>query len=91
MVDDNKQWKLLFTKRATKDAKKLGKSNLKQKTESLLNLLEQDPFCLPYKKLIGDFDGYCSRRINIQHRLVYKIIPEKKEVIIISMWTHYHD
>jgi len=87
------RWELLFSKRASKDAKKIAKSNLKGKVEKLLDLIEIDPFSTapPYKKLIGDFKGYYSRRINMQHRLVYKIDPKKRKVIVLSMWTHYDD
>lgn len=86
-------WRLLFSKRAQKDASKLKKSNLKDKAEELLNILEKDPLQNPppLKKLVGDFDGYYSRRINIQHRLVYSVDEVKKQVRIISMWHHYDD
>lgn len=93
MVKKRNVWKLLFAKRATQDAKKLRSSNLKHKAEELLDLLEQDPFTNPpsFEKLIGDFDGYYSRRINIQHRIVYLVDNKNHEVLVLSMWTHYHD
>ena len=82
---------LLFTRQAQKDAKKLSSSNLKKKTEEILQLLQSEPFCdyPPYEKLIGDLTGSFSRRINIQHRIVYQVMEEEKVVKIIRMWTHY--
>ncbi len=87
------KWKLLFSKRAVKDAKKLGSANLKSKADKILDLLETNPLTNPppFKKLIGTFKGYYSRRLNLQHRIVYKIDARKKEVIILAMWTHYDD
>jgi Txe/YoeB family toxin of toxin-antitoxin system len=84
-------WKLIYTKQAQKDAKKISSSGLKNKVSSLLEILIENPFQTPppYEKLIGDLTGAYSRRINIQHRLVYEVIPEKKIVKIIRMWTHY--
>ena len=84
-------WQLYYTKQALKDAKKLASSNLRPQAERLLEILKKDPFQSPpaYEKLVGDLDGAWSRRINIQHRLVYQIYPEKKAVKIIRMWTHY--
>ena len=84
-------WELLFTKQAQKDAKKIASSGLRPKAEELLNILSKDPFQEPppFKKLIGDLAGAYSRRINIQHRLVYQVIEEKKIVKIIHMWTYY--
>ena len=84
-------WKLVYTKQAQKDAKKVSSSGLKNKASSLLEILKENPFQTPppYEKLIGDLTGAYSRRINIQHRLVYEVIPEKKIVKIIRMWTHY--
>ncbi len=88
-----KKWQLLFSKRAQNDSKKLKKSNLKSKAESLLDLLEDDPLQSPLsiKKLVGDYSEYYSRRINIQHRLVYSVHQEHHTVRIISMWHHYDD
>ena len=85
------KYKLVFTKQAQKDAKKIGSSGLKPKAQKLLNLLENDPMKQypPYEKLLGDLSGAYSRRINIQHRLVYQVLEEKKIVKVIRMWTHY--
>ncbi len=84
-------WKLLYTKHAQKDAKKLAKSNLKPKAQALLELLADDPFHSPppFEKLTGDLSGAYSRRINIQHRLVYQVLPEERIVKVLRMWTHY--
>lgn len=84
-------WTLLFTKQAQKDAKNISRSGLKPKAESLLNLLARNPFQTPppYEKLVGDLAGAYSRRINIQHRLIYQVMEEVKTVKIIRMWTHY--
>ncbi len=84
-------WKLVYTKQAQKDAKKLASSNLKEKAEELLAVLEENPFQNPppYEKLIGDLSGAYSRRINIQHRLVYEVIESEQVVKIVRMWTHY--
>lgn len=84
-------WQLVFTKQAQKDAKKLAAAGLKRKAEELLKILAQNPFQTPppYEKLIGDLLGAYSRRINIQHRLVYQIYADEKTVKIIRMWTHY--
>lgn len=84
-------WRLVYTKQAQKDAKKLASSNLKEKAEELLVVLKKDPFQNPppYEKLVGDLSGVYSRRINIQHRLVYEVIESEQVVKIIRMWTHY--
>ena len=84
-------YKLLFTKQAQKDAKKIASANLKAKASSILDLLKIDPFAdyPPYEKLIGDLAGAYSRRINIQHRIVFQVLEDKKIVKIIRMWTHY--
>lgn len=84
-------YKLLFTKQANKDAKKIKKSGLKNKTQELLKLLQNDPFKTPppFKKLVGDLSGAYSRRINIQHRLIYQVYKDIKTVKVLSMWTHY--
>ena len=84
-------WRVVFTKQTQKDAKKLSASGLKQKAEALINILRENPYQVtpPFKKPIGDLAGAYSRRINIQHRLVYQIINEEKVVKIIRMWTHY--
>lgn len=84
-------WQLVFTKQALKDAKKIKASGLKSKVEELFNVLQNDPFQNPprFEKLVGDLTGAYSRRINIQHRLVYQVLDEIKTVKIIRMWTHY--
>ena len=84
-------WQLVFTKLAQKDAKKIALSGLKPQAERLLEILKEDPFKNPppYEKLVGDLSGAYSRRINIQHRLVYQVLDDIKTVKIIRMWTHY--
>ena len=84
-------WKLVYTKQAKRDAKNLARSGLKPKAERLLDILRQNPYRTPptYEKLIGDLTGACSRRINIQHRLVYQVFADIRTVKIIRMWTHY--
>ncbi|MFC1797581.1 Txe/YoeB family addiction module toxin [Pseudomonadota bacterium] len=84
-------WQVLYTKHAVKDAKKLAKSNLKSKAQSLLDILAKNPFQTPppYEKLLGDLTGAYSRRINIQHRLIYQVLVEDKIVKVLRMWTHY--
>ena len=85
------KWQLVYTRDAQKDAKKISRSGLKEKTQSLLSILEEDPFRNPppYEKLVGDLAGAYSRRINIQHRLVYQVLREARTVKVIRMWTHY--
>lgn len=85
------KWDLVFTKQAQKDAKKLSSSGLKPKAEKLLQIIKQNPYQTPppYEKLVGDLSGVLSRRINIQHRIVYQVYDEEKIVKIIRMWTHY--
>ncbi|WP_319559722.1 Txe/YoeB family addiction module toxin [Marispirochaeta sp.] len=84
-------YKLLFTKQAQKDARKLSSSDLKKKAEELFHILRSEPFYdyPPYEKLIGDLTGSFSRRINIQRRIVYQVLEKEKIVKIIRMWTHY--
>lgn len=84
-------WAVLFTKNAEKDKPKLKAVVLEKKTKSLLILLSENPFQVPpsYEKLVGDLNGYYSRRINIQHRLVYRVDSQKNIVIVHSMWSHY--
>lgn len=84
-------WTLIYTKQAAKDAKKLKKAGLKASAEKLLKVLAKNPFANPppYEKLVGDLTGAYSRRINIQHRLVYQVIKEKKTVKVLRLWTHY--
>lgn len=84
-------WKLVYTKQAQKDAKKLSAAGLRSKAEAILKILEKDPYQKhpPFEKLIGDLKRAYSRRINIQHRVVYQIIKKYKTVKIIRLWTHY--
>jgi len=84
-------WSLFFSKQAEKDAIKVRRAGLREKADHLLDLLEQDPFTAPppYEKLVGDLAGLFSRRINIQHRLVYRVDKAAKRVFIERMWTHY--
>ena len=84
-------WQVVFAKHALKDAKKLAASGLKPKALELLAILERDPFQSPppYEKLVGDLAGAYSRRINIQHRLVYEVFTEARTVRVLRMWTHY--
>ena len=84
-------WELVFTKQAQKDALKASKSGLRPKIETLLAVLAKNPFQNPppYKALVGDLSGAYSRRINLQHRLVYQVYSKEKTVKVIRMWTHY--
>ena len=84
-------WTLHYTKQAQKDAKKLASSGLKAKAQALLAILEIDPWQKPppFEKLVGDLSGAYSRRINIQHRLVYQVLDAEKAVKILRLWTHY--
>ena len=84
-------WKVLYAIQALKDAKKLAAGGLKARAQELLNLITLDPFKRPppLEKLVGDLNGAYSRRINIQHRLVYEVFPEQKTVRVLRLWTHY--
>jgi len=84
-------WNLVYSKFVLKDAKKLSAAGLRDKAQTLLDLVEVDPFQNPppYEKLVGDLKGTYSRRINIQHRLVYEVFRKEKTVRILRMWTHY--
>jgi len=84
-------WQVVFTNQAQKDAIKLSSAGLRSKAEQLLDILRENPYQTPphFEKLIGDLSGAYSRRINIQHRLVYQVIDDKKIVKTIRMWTHY--
>ena len=84
-------WKLVYTSYAQKDAKKIGASGLKDKTQKLLTILSDNPYQNPppFEKLVGDLTGAYSRRINIQHRLVYQVLELEKTVKILRMWSHY--
>jgi Txe/YoeB family toxin of toxin-antitoxin system len=85
------KWRIVFTKQAQKDAKKLTAAGLRSKAERLLDILRENPYQTPppFEKLVGDLAGAHSRRINIQHRLVYEILNKEKVVKVIRMWTHY--
>jgi toxin YoeB len=84
-------WQVVYAKAAVKDAKKIAAAGLKEKAQSLLDVLAEDPFRNPppYEKLVGDLEGAYSRRINIQHRLVYEVFKKEKTVRVLRMWTHY--
>jgi len=84
-------WEILFTKQAQKDANKISQAGLKSKVVELLKLLEENPFQSPppYEKLVGDLSGAYSRRVTIQHRLIYQVYPEDKKIKVLRMWTHY--
>jgi Txe/YoeB family toxin of toxin-antitoxin system len=84
-------WRVFFTKQARKDAKKLSSANLRQKAEILIDILRENPYQNPppFEKLLGDLTGACSRRINIQHRLIYQVIDEANAVKVLRMWSHY--
>ena len=84
-------WRLVYSRQAQKDAKKLASSGLKPKAQRLLDVIADDPFANPprYEKLVGDLAGCYSRRINIQHRLVYEVLPDDGVVHVLRMWTHY--
>ncbi|MBU0679451.1 MAG: Txe/YoeB family addiction module toxin [Verrucomicrobia bacterium] len=86
-----KKWKIVYTKQAQKDARKLSRSGLKPKAEKLLSILAKNPYRTPppFERLVGDISGACSRRINIQHRLVYQVMDDIRVVKVIRMWTHY--
>ena len=85
------KWQLLYTKAAQKDAKNLSAAGLKDKALGLLNIIAENPFQNPppYEKLVGDLTGAYSRRINIQHRLVYQVLEAENTIKILRMWTHY--
>ncbi|MDB5873648.1 MAG: addiction module toxin, Txe/YoeB family [Ramlibacter sp.] len=85
------KWQVVFAKHALKDAKKLSAAGLREKAQALLDLLAQDPFQNPppYEKLVGDLHGAYSRRINIQHRMVYEVFKKERIVRVLRMWTHY--
>lgn len=84
-------WVLAYSRQAQKDAKRIASSGLKQRAQKLLEVLSDDPFATPprYEKLVGDLAGCYSRRINIQHRLVYEVLPDQHVVHVLRMWTHY--
>ena len=84
-------WELVYTKQAQEDARKLSSSGLKNKAKLLLDIIQKDPYQnpTPYEKLVGDLSGAYSRRINIQHRLVYQVYEKEQTIKIIRLWTHY--
>jgi len=84
-------WTVVFAKHAVKDARKIAAAGLKEKVQSLLDVLRNDPFQNPppFEKLVGDLEGAYSRRINIQHRLVYEVFRAQRTVRVLRMWTHY--
>ena len=84
-------WKIYYTKQAQKDARKLASSGLKNKAQELLQIIEKNPHQNPppYERLVGDLAGAYSRRINIQHRLVYQVLEEEKAIKVLRLWTHY--
>lgn len=84
-------WRLVYTTQARKDARKIQAAGLRDKVEALLELLEKDPYASPppFERLLGDLKGAISRRINIQHRLVYQVLDDEKTVKVLRMWTHY--
>jgi toxin YoeB len=84
-------WRLVFTKQAQKDARRLAASGLRPKAEELLQLLATDPYQKPppFEKLVGDLSGAYSRRINIQHRLVYQVLDDERVVKVLRLWSHY--
>ncbi len=86
-----KGWRIIYTKQAQRDARKIAAAGLKGKTEKLLRLLSENPYQTPppYEKLVGDLSGAYSRRINIQHRFVYQVLQEIRTAKVIRMWTHY--
>lgn len=85
------RWRLIYTKQAQKDAARIAAAGLRPKVEALLEILAEDPYRSPppFEKLVGDLAGAFSRRINIQHRLVYQVLPTERTVKVLRMWTHY--
>lgn len=84
-------WEVVYSKNAIKDAKKISESGLKSKVLTLINIIKENPFTNPphYEKLVGDLKGLYSRRINLQHRMIYEVFEDKKIIRILKMWTHY--
>lgn len=85
------RWQVVLSSKAVKDARKLARAGLRPQTQKLLELIEDDPFASPprFEKLVGNLAGYYSRRINIQHRLVYRVDSERRLAHVLRMWTHY--
>jgi toxin YoeB len=86
-------WRVIYAKQAQKDARNIAAAGLKPRAQALLEILEEDPYRAPppFEKLVGDLAGAYSRRINIQHRLVYQVLNESKTVKVLRMWTHYSE
>lgn len=86
-------WRVVFTHQAKKDARNLDAAGLRHKAQSLIEILSADPYQSPphFEKLVGDLAGAYSRRINVQHRLVYQVLPGERTVKVLRMWTHYDD
>ena len=84
-------WRVVYTRQAQKDAARIARANLRRKAEALLAILRRDPFETPprFEKLVGDLDGAYSRRINVQHRLVYQVMEKERTIKVLRMWTHY--
>lgn len=84
-------WRIVYAKQAQKDARRVAAAGLRAKVEALLDVLAEDPYRSPppFEKLVGDLSGACSRRINIQHRLVHEVLPADRTVKVLRMWTHY--
>ena len=84
-------WRIVYTKQAQKDAARIARADLRRKAEVLLEILRRDPFGTPprFEKLVGDLDGAYSRRINVQHRLVYQVLEKERTVKVLRIWTHY--
>ena len=87
----SQDWRLVYTAQAQKDARKIARSGLRARAEKLLGILTRNPFERPppFEKLLGDLAGACSRRINIQHRLVYQVLEKERIVKVLRLWTHY--
>ena len=85
------RWRVVFTRQAQKDARRLAEAGLRPKAEALLEILREDPYRSPprFEKLVGDLAGACSRRITLQHRLVYQVLEAERTVKVLRMWTHY--
>ncbi len=85
------RWRVVFTRQAQKDARRISEAGLRPRVERLLALLARNPYASPppYEKLLGDLAGACSRRINLQHRLVYEVLSKERVVRVLRMWTHY--
>lgn len=83
------KWQVILTRQAKKDAKKIASSGLKAQAQTLLKILQNNPYQPPYEKLVGNLSGYYSRRINIQHRIVYEVLEKERVVRVLKMWSHY--